>query len=190
MNEYRIRVTVKNNLLLSAIEAAGYKSQTEFAAACGVALTSINALVAMRQRPLGPSGEFSAIAKAVMETLGAAPSDLWTDEQLSMQLRRNSGESTLGEPGLRALLEQHVTAMTLPSPEDVAEQNEAARVVSSVLSNLTAQQQQVIRMRFYGDKTFAEVADLLGVTTSRVMQVEAAALNKLRSIDKVSEAWP
>lgn len=36
MDEYRVKVTVRNNLLLSAIESAGYVSQSEFARAAGI----------------------------------------------------------------------------------------------------------------------------------------------------------
>ena len=36
MKEYQIKVTVRNNLLLAAIENAGYKSQSDFAKEIGL----------------------------------------------------------------------------------------------------------------------------------------------------------
>ena len=75
---YRIKITVKNNLLLTAIEQAGYKSAAEFARAIGLIEQRVSALVALRNAPINQDGEFSLSAKRIMEALGAAPSDLWT----------------------------------------------------------------------------------------------------------------
>jgi plasmid maintenance system antidote protein VapI len=97
MKEYRVKVTVRNNLLLSAIEDAGYKAQSEFARACGVTPQEINSLVAMRKPPINIDGTFSPMAKTVMEVLGACPTDLWTEEQLTMELRRNTVEKELSK---------------------------------------------------------------------------------------------
>jgi hypothetical protein len=90
-SSYRIKVSVKNNLLLSAIEEAGYKSAAEFARAAGLRETDVSALVALRFAPIGKQGEFTLTAQRIMEALGAAPSDLWTTEQLNMSLPRNTG---------------------------------------------------------------------------------------------------
>jgi len=79
-DEYRLRITVRNNLLLSAIEAAGYKSQADFARAANLSPAQVNAVVAMRFPPINQMGKFTPVAKSIMETLGASPGDLWVDE--------------------------------------------------------------------------------------------------------------
>lgn len=66
LDEYRIKLTVRNNLLLSAIEAAGYKTQAEFARANGIRATDLNALVGLREPPIKANGEFSPLARSVM----------------------------------------------------------------------------------------------------------------------------
>jgi hypothetical protein len=72
---YRVKVMVKNNLLLSAIEAAGYKSVAAFSKELGWNQTRVGSLIGLREAPLKANGEFSDLAKAIMEVLGAAPSD-------------------------------------------------------------------------------------------------------------------
>jgi hypothetical protein len=59
MKEFRLKVSVRNNLLLSAIESQGYVSVAEFERACELGSGSINNLVAMREAPILQSGEFS-----------------------------------------------------------------------------------------------------------------------------------
>ena len=49
VNEYRIKVTVRNNLILNAIENAGYKSVSEFCRAVNLPKTALTELIAMRK---------------------------------------------------------------------------------------------------------------------------------------------
>ena len=54
MDEYRVKVTVKNNLLLSAIEAAGYSSIAEFERAADIRYGGVAQFVALRTPPYYP----------------------------------------------------------------------------------------------------------------------------------------
>jgi hypothetical protein len=122
MKAYRVKVSVRNNLLLNAIEAAGYKSVAEFERAAGLAPSTASNLVSMRNCPIGQNGEFGRVAKIIMEVLGAAPSDLWTEEQLMLKLRTNVGwrEVDMDIGSFKALVKQQGEQIAaLPSPEDV-----------------------------------------------------------------------
>lgn len=181
---YRIKVTVRNNLLLSAIEEAGYKSQTDFAKAAFIGLRELNALVGLRSPPITKLGEFSDVAKAVMEALGAAPTDLWTEEQLTIALRRNSVEREVENDVFKRRLEEFNGQTTLPSPEDEYMAKESAEEVRAALSQLKPRRKTVVAMRFGidspADYTLREVGDQLNVTTERARHIEAKALSDLR----------
>ena len=92
VNEYRIRVTVRNNLILTAIEKAGYKNQSAFCREAEMPATALSGLISMKNAPLLQTGEFSYAAKKLMEILCLAPTDLWTSEQLTLRLKSNSAE--------------------------------------------------------------------------------------------------
>lgn len=193
MNEYRVKVTIRNNLLLSAIESAGYQgwgSISRFCADAGIRSTEFARLASMRRPPINQDGEFTVCAKAIMETLGAAPSDLWTDAQLTMCLAKNSAEATMSHDAVQAMLEQHAQAMYLPSPEDVAEFRSMAKAVDSALQLVSKREEKVLRMRFglglSRDHTLEETAEVLGVTRERVRQIESKALRKLRHPSRVA----
>lgn len=198
MKEYRIKVSVRNNLLLSAIESAGYAEYGGLGRFCrdnNMGPNDLAGLVSMRNRPINQHGEFIPAAKKIMEALGACPSDLWTDEQLTMRLKRNTGETTMDLGAVQAMLEQHVDAMSLPSPEDVCGANDETRLVKQVLlgkhlppganrHQLSRREIAVLSMH-YGlsgndPVTLEEIGASLGVTRNRVMQIEHKALRKLR----------
>lgn len=181
--EYRLRITVRNNLILRAIDALGFSTVAAFCRQYGLKDTAVSLLVSMRKPPINQSGEFCAEAKELMEALGAAPSDLWTDKQLTMRLDRNSGERVVDEGAIEYLLESNVSAMTLPSPEDDLAERQGGRLVEAMLSTLTPKEASVIRLRNglgCDEHTREEIAEQFDVTRARIGQIEAKALRKLR----------
>jgi RNA polymerase sigma factor (sigma-70 family) len=180
MKEFRLKVSVRNNLLLSAIEEHGYASVAEFERSCELFVGSINNLVAMREAPILQNGEFSQKAKLVMEVLGAAPTDLWTEQQLTIKLKTNSGERAIDANIVQHLLEQKDRTDYLPSPEDSLLAAETAAVVNEVLGTLKQREKEVLHERFSNDATYEEVGKIHNVTRTRIREIELKALRKLR----------
>ena len=159
MKEFRLKVSVRNNLLLSAIEEQGYKSVAKFERACGLGLGRINNLVAMREAPISTSGEFSKNAKLVMEVLGAAPTDLWTEQQLTIKLKTNSGERAIDANLVQHLLEQKDRTDYLPSPEDSLLAAETSAIVNEVLGTLKPREKDILVERFEKGLTLEDVVE-------------------------------
>jgi len=180
MKEFRLKVSVRNNLLLSAIEAQGYASVAEFERACGLSIGRINNLVAMREAPILQSGEFSQNAKLVMEVLGAAPTDLWTEQQLTIKLKTNSGERAIDANLVQHLLEQKHRTDYLPSPEDSLLAAETSAIVEQVLGTLKPREKDILQERFEKDLTLEEVGNHHGLSKERIRGIESKALRKLR----------
>ena len=188
---YRIKITVKNNLLLTAIEQAGYKSAAEFARAIGLTDQEVSALVALRNAPINQDGEFSPNAKRIMEALGAAPSDLWTTEQLNMKLKRNTKEDFFSAPTIQAILGGNVAQLEgsvyeeSEKPEEVLNKKELKAELEKVLGTLTPRETKVLQLRFgldgCGEHTLEEIGDMLDIGKERVRQIEAKALRKMRA---------
>lgn len=200
---YRVKITVRNNLLLSAIEAAGYSSVSSFAKAIGHTDQKLNNLVSLRKTPINTNGEFCSLAKDVMEALGAAPHDLWTTEQLTMSLRRNSVEKVyttkflLDTSAMQSVLGGNVlqlegaTYEDIETPDETQTKKELAELVGANLDSLTRREAHVLRMR-YGignerEHTLEETAENLRVTRERIRQIEGIALRKLRQPGRVEK---
>lgn len=188
MNEYRVKINVRNNLLLSAIEQAGFKTITAFAEACECSQTQINQLIGLKVAPIMRStGEFRGCAKKVMEVLGACPTDLWTERQLTMELLHNTGQRAIGEAYFDSLIENHVVQMTLPDPSEELERKDAERVISDILDTITPREKKVIQHRFgfdCEDMTLKDAGKQLEVGRERLRQIEAKALIKLKHPDR------
>jgi len=173
--EYRVKVSVSNNLLIRAIEDAGYKNQSEFARAIGCGTAYVNMLCGLRISPMTREGEFTKGANQVMEGLGACPTDLWTEEQLTMNLKRSSSWSVMGREELHVLMNGEQKSLL----DSVAGQ-ELKKTMDAVRKTLTYREQQIIGLRFDDDKSLEEVGKELGVSRDRVRQLEARALRKMR----------
>lgn len=183
MNEYRVKVSVRNNLLLTAIESAGFKTLASFAEECGISATELSLYVGLKRSPILSSGNFSNAAKAIMETLGAAPCELWTDRQLMMALESNSSERSASEDDIKHLIACHVESMTLPDPFSEVSAAEESRIINDALLKLSPRQAEILRMRNginHEEMTLSQVAAVFGISADRVRQIEQGALRKLR----------
>lgn len=185
---YSVRVTVRNNLLLEAIKAAGYRSVREFAIREGMSVTGLINLVGLREAPLGASGEFTKMAKKVMEALGACPTDLWTSAQLTMKLARSSACTAVDERALAGIMQLPDEGRVAVDVLEEVERNEVNREVRRLVFDdesvgLRKNESMVLRMRFGvggGDEsTLDQIAEVLDVTPERVRQIEGKAMRKL-----------
>ena len=190
ISEYRVRVIVRNNLILTAIENAGYKNVSSFCKGFGLLPSTVIGLVAMKSPPLMVSGEFSKPAKELMEALCALPTELWTSEQLTMKLRRNTSEMALNLSGMESALGIHADeAMLLltQSPEEVLNTKDVATLIEETLNTLSRREAKVLRMRFgigCEEHTLEEAGACLDVSKERVRQIESKAMRKLKHFDR------
>lgn len=148
----------------------------------------------MRALPITAEGEFTRAAKQLMEVLGAAPSDLWTDAQLNTRLNRNTGEFSIDERALHAMIEHRDNVMTLPDPLDSVERNSISDAVQRVLNGSRHNKRKIAMLcaRFGianpgGERSIEEVGTMFDVTRNRVMQVESQLIRRLRDDPKMQD---
>lgn len=195
MREYRVKVTVRNNLLLSAIEGAGYKTQAEFARAAGLTDTQVTALVGLRACPINNDGEFSKLAQAIMEVLGACPTDLWTEEQLTMKLRKSSASTVVDKYELLAVLGKNASDLI---GFDVEQNNEdrlldIKKAVADKLDSLTPRERKVLQLRFGIDskeQTLEQIGDMFHMAKESIRHIETKALHKMRHPSRSDQLKP
>jgi RNA polymerase sigma factor (sigma-70 family) len=194
VNEYRIKVTVRNNLILNAIENAGHKSVAAFCKSIGMSPQKVTELIAMRKPPLNTNGEFSHMAKLLMEELCALPTDLWTSEQLTLKLKRNTAQRDVSSEGMRAALGMHaeemLELMKPDAPDEAVLKHEMVNVVEAKLDSLLPREAKMLRLRFgigCEEHTLEEVGKVLDVTRERARQIEAKALRNLKHPSRSDE---
>lgn len=184
-DEYRIKVSVRNNLILKAIEEQGHESSKHFCEVYDLKAVDVRNIINFTKRPMQPNGEFCKTANKLMEALGAAPTDLWTVEQLELGLTKNSVERVIGQKALDSLLGMdNGELIAIESPEESFYQKEKKLALAGAVGSLTTKEQKVLQLRFglYGEEehTLEEIGNIIDVTKESVRQIEAKALRKLR----------
>jgi RNA polymerase sigma factor (sigma-70 family) len=175
MNEYRVKISVSNNLLRTAIEKAGFKSQADFARTNDISQQSLNSLIGLRFPPINVDGSFSVLANRVMEALDALPTELWTEEQLTMALPKSSSTGFFGAKQLMALQNRMTVNQIEHDVEDDVDKNLLKNKVNEILETLTRREKKVIKLRFGLDgcdeHTYEEIGTMFDLTRERIRQI-------------------
>jgi len=182
MNEYRIKISVRNNLILDAIEKAGYTSIQRFCRDKNISASGVTALIALKTPPIMRCGSFSSIASQLMEELCMLPTELWTAEQLTMSLKHNTSFRNVGGEDLQLSSDE---ALKLVFDREKEEK------VAEVLDTLSPRAKKVIALR-YGigggePLTLEQVATVFDLTRERIRQIEAKAIRYLQRPHRAEE---
>jgi len=170
-NEYLVKVTIRNNLILRQMKRLGIKSQMELARLAGLTPTTVGLLIGMKKRPLHAlTGEWLDSAFALSAALHMEPEELWTEKQRDMALASNSREVSMSEDAV----------MQLASGDRLEYNVIASKLVADALKALSPREQDIIQARFFDGETFEEIGDRQGVGKERIRQLEAKALRKLK----------
>lgn len=185
MEEFNLKVTVRNNLVLTAITNSGYTNLSKFAKDNALSLGLLYDTINLKRPPMLQTGEFSPFAMELMEVLGACPTDLWTAEQLTMKLKKNISYRELGKEELQRCLQSSARSLIgLDYAEQEAEENQATKIMVGMVDSLTPREAKVLKMHFGLDgedeHTLEQIGEKMGVTRERIRGIEAKALSKMR----------
>ena len=187
MHEYRVRISVSNNLLRTAIEKAGFKSQADFARTNDINPQHLNSLIGLRYAPINADGAFSVLANRFMEALDASPTDLWTEEQLTMALPKSSSTGSFDAKQLAQLQNRMTVNQIEHDVEDDVDKNMLKNKVNEILEVLTPRENKVIKLRFGLDgceeHTLEELAKIFDLTRERIRQIEMKAMRSIKGAD-------
>ena len=170
-NEYLVKVTIRNNLIVRQMKKLGIKSQSELARLAGLTPMTVGNLIGMKRRPLNKlSGQWLDTAFALSAALHVEPEELWTEKQRGMALASNSREVSMSEDAV----------MQLASGDRLEHNVIASKLVADALTTLKPREQDILHRRFFEGETLEEIADRQGVSRGRIQQLEAKALRKLK----------
>ena len=136
--------------------------------------------------------ELEAAREELRRELGAEPSladlaaKMGSDEKrLSRTIVRiNAIESTSPLANNENLDESTLPAALIPSepekPDTAYERNETKERVRAAIASLPAREQKVISLYYYGEATMKQIGAEIGVNESRVSQLHARAIRRLR----------
>jgi RNA polymerase sigma factor (sigma-70 family) len=174
--DYRVTVKVRNNRILKAIEEVGGQPGAKWCEENGLRYVTVNNLINMTASPVLEDMSLTKTARDLCDVVNKLPEDLWSTEQL-YPLEKNFSEIEMSKSQLSALMQD---SMETPQLGHELEEEERNSVLESVLASLSEQEQEIIKARFFDDKSLSDIAKEKDVGTHRIRQIEAIAIRKLR----------
>jgi RNA polymerase sigma factor for flagellar operon FliA len=131
--------------------------------------------------------------KEVAAHMGISAEELnqaMVDASLSVvSLSNPSGGDAGGDSDRPSLLEQ-ITDEDAPGVDAQVEKQHLYEALVGAIQNLSERDRLVINLYYYEELTLKEISEVLGVSTSRVSQLHAAAVFKLRAALRANIAQP
>jgi len=185
MSDYRVRISIRNERLLSAIEEAGYPSARQCSIANGYKDYVIGNLVSGVIKPLDTkTGKPTKFCKEVLKILGKNIEDCFTPRQLQ-GFKKSSYQIKVDEKELKQLVSEH------KNEGHSLLESELDKKITQVLSTrLGPREEKMIRMHFglgkYKEHTKAELAKYYNLSDDRIGQILKKAIFKLQHVSSAS----
>lgn len=194
MADYRITVKVRNARILEEIKKSGHRPGEKFAKLIGLSYKIFLDYIDCKRGPFDEDENLRPCAEKFCIFFNKLPNDLWSSKQRT-PLPKSKVEQDIDEVSIEAFL-------TAPSEKPGLLENmvqvETIKAISEVIDSLPKQKAEVVRL-LYGigckEQTVQEIADSLGVSRSRIDQINRSALRSLRHpsrgvIDIVDDMYP
>ena len=177
MKDFRVTITVRNNLLLCAIEDAGYPSAKKFADAYRINYPYLIEYLALKRSPLRQDGTVTPSAELICDALRKNLEEIFPERFMERCLARNRLTAEMGEAELGSLVTGPDAAAQLVIESD------ARRLLDKALEDLSERSRSIVAM-FYGlngepRMNLEEIGKLHNVSRERVRGIIMAAEAKL-----------
>ena len=174
MSDYRIKVNIRNNRLLKAMEAKGFSSASKFEKSYGFRNYAMINLINGSIPPLDKNGEIKSFVKEILDILEINITDAFTEKQLQ-GFKKHSFTVEAKESQLLQLVNARKPLELNLVEKDVN------KLIDNLLSSLPKKYEKVIRMSMFENKTNKEIADTLGVGRAWVGAIILKGIEKLKT---------
>lgn len=117
-------------------------------------------------------------------SLGRPPTPTELANRLEIPLSEVSDSTSMVSSGYISSIDEHAGALTYESlgdnPEDVAMVGEVVDIVAGAVAKMPVRMRIIVALYYIEELTLAEIGEILGVTESRVCQLQGRLLHSLR----------
>ena len=178
MKDYRVKITIRNERLLAAIEGMGFESVAKFCAEHILDYSQTSEIIRGKLKPINENGKLNDTVENLLNILELDIKDAFTPRQLQ-GFKNTSYEVKIKEKELKQLINP------VKNQELKYIETEVQEKISEVLTiRLTPREEKIVRMRFgigvETDYTLEEISQELNVSKARIGQILAKAIRKLK----------
>jgi len=171
----RVKVSVKNNILISLREAEGL-TQAKLAWIIGVPKGCISDFENLRLAPytkdsVNEPSRLRRAAELLAGYFGKAVEELWPEELAHATMAKREFTFEMSLEQARRIAE---------SPADELDRAKLVVTMRKLLETLTPREQFILQQHFFEEKNFDEIGEQLDVNRCRVIQIAVRALRKLQ----------
>jgi RNA polymerase sigma factor (sigma-70 family) len=174
--DYRIKVTIRNDRLLTAMENQGFVSVSQFAATNQLNYQRTSEIFNGKLKPINEKGKLKPLAEEILAVLNLDTSDAFTDRQLKGFVR-TSFEKRIKEKDLLKI------ANPIKNHELLIMEKEVNQVLEKIIKDLGPRGEKIVNMMngLAGsvEHTQKEIGQILGISGGRVGQIYQKCLRKL-----------
>lgn len=180
--------------LIDAIEKFDHKKQIKFETYANIRIRGaiIDQIRHMDWIPRSTRQKYKKVEEAIAKLQKQFGNEL-TDEHIAneLELTLEDYSKLIGEVttysivSLEEKLEDNsnfdiASASIEFQPEDHYTTNEVKRILADTVENLPDKEKKVMQLYYYSELTYKEIADILGISESRVSQIHTKAVAKLK----------
>ena len=178
MKDYRIKITIRNDRLLNAIEDKGIPSVKQFCTLYKLNYNSIVKIISGKIKPLNNLGRPIRLVEQIIDILDISLEDAFTERQLKGFAKTNY-EISVAEKELKQLVNP-----VKNQEQRLIESDVKISIQNAFSKTLNAREEKILRMH-YGfnggrEHTRKELSELFNVSISRISEIIIKAERKLR----------
>jgi RNA polymerase sigma factor (sigma-70 family) len=168
MKDYAVQIKVQNNFLLERMRLAGFETVAALARASGVNQSSIGKILNLKAAGQNSRDQWRSHVLKISECLRCLPEDIIPEQsQVQNLLLVDNSPDYMADTALN--------------------RDEVLRLIELALHTLNPRTERVLRLRFgFGGNAMTpkEIGEVMGVTSTRIQQIESRALQRLATLPK------
>ena len=178
MKDYRIKITIRKDRLLNAIENKGIPSVRQFCTLYKLNYNSIVKIISGKIKPLNNLGRPIRLVEQIIDILDISLEDAFTERQLKGFAKTNY-EISVAEKELKQLVNP-----VKNQEQKIIEQDVKLKILEAFSKRLSPREEKLIRLKYgFGDEkehTLYELSSKFKISHARVGQILAKAERKLK----------
>ena len=184
MKDYRVKVTIRNERLLSVMEEKGHESVAAFCKAYKLSAPFVRDVINGRKPPLDRNKEILPTVKELLDILSLTVEQAFTPRQLQ-GFRKNTFEVKVEEKQLKQLVNP------VRNHEMLMMEKDTSHTLNVMLGELNPREEKIVRMLhgigMKSDHTMEEVGLMFKVTSSAISAIHKRALRKLSRVQNLKK---
>ena len=178
MKDYRIKITIRNDRLLNAIENKNIPSVRQFCKLYQLDYNRVVQIISGKVKPLNDLGRPIGLVEQIIDILDISLEDAFTERQLKGFAKTNY-EISVAEKELKQLVNP-----VKNQEQRLIESDVKISIQNAFSKRLNAREEKILRMHygFNGGKehTRKELSELFNVSISRISEIIIKAERKLK----------